>query len=91
IYVPILIWILVFLRLSLFTLSTVLIDTTMVESLITSAWVVGVANDLLITSLWHVHKRTMALADKIIAWTIGLYFCLHLLSFLHSYSRQRPE
>ncbi|KAJ7803544.1 hypothetical protein B0H14DRAFT_2613244 [Mycena olivaceomarginata] len=54
-------------------------DTTMVESLITSAWVVGVANDLLITITLvfllrcqrkDVHKRTMALADKIIAWTI---------------------
>ncbi|KAJ7336222.1 hypothetical protein DFH08DRAFT_1018498 [Mycena albidolilacea] len=79
--IPVLIWIVAFLRLSLFTLSTVVTDTTMEESfiLITSAWVVGVANDLLITITLvfllrrqrkDVHKRTMVLADKIIAWTI---------------------
>ncbi|KAJ7336219.1 hypothetical protein DFH08DRAFT_284329 [Mycena albidolilacea] len=78
-YIPILIWIVALLRLSLFTLSMAVTGIITEGSFITSAWAVGVANDLLITITLvfllrrqrkDVHKRTMALADKIIAWTI---------------------
>ncbi|KAJ7735579.1 hypothetical protein B0H14DRAFT_507170 [Mycena olivaceomarginata] len=48
-YIPVLIWIMVFLRLSLFILSLVVTNITVEDSFITSAWIVGVANDLLIT------------------------------------------
>jgi intracellular septation protein A len=48
-YIPVLIWIMVFLRLSLFILSLVVTNITVEDSFITSAWIVGVANDLFIT------------------------------------------
>ncbi|KAJ7803538.1 hypothetical protein B0H14DRAFT_1636925 [Mycena olivaceomarginata] len=81
-YIPVVIWIAALLRLAggiatpLWALQGLVVRARL---LMVSTWNVGVANDLLMTATLvvllrrqraDVHKRTVALADKIIAWSI---------------------
>ncbi|KAJ7803545.1 hypothetical protein B0H14DRAFT_3883937, partial [Mycena olivaceomarginata] len=85
--IPIIIWVMALLRLMA---SMIIFELplnpalgyhadTKQELLTTSSWILGVANDLLITATLvfvlrrqraDVHQRTVVLADKIIAWSI---------------------